>query len=96
MAFEMMIIRETSCLTNLQSTKGEVANHLYPAPAYEWDAALPQSWLQAAYESGSDTRLPNGNIASHYVMVYPKDGSPFIGAITLEGVQELGRLAATI
>lgn len=84
-------------LKDHRATKGAAAMALYPSELYDFDTALPQSWLDAAYSRGSDMRLPGGNIASHFVMVYPRNGeTPFIGAVTMEGVQELGRLAATI
>lgn len=79
---------------HLGLTKETLANQLYPSARYTWDAAIPESWITEVKNRGLDLYIAEpANLASHFVTVYPKDGSqPFIGPLSQIGIQILGRL----
>jgi len=71
-------------------TKGDLAKQLYGDLTH--DTAIPQSWLKDAVERGLDT-LVTGNLAGHFVTVYPVNGVAYIAPLTADGIKVCAILA---
>lgn len=79
-------------------TKGELTTQLYPDVFYNVDCAVPQKWVDAAYDRGFE------DAARHVVMVYPRhiakeeglvqNTVPFIGPVTTRGLEILCRIGS--
>jgi len=67
------------------ATKGDLAKDLYPND--EFDYALPVTWLKEMSDKGF------GNVSPHFVMLYPKNGTPYPAPLTVQGIAMISRAA---